>query len=427
MIASKDKIAPYKVGQWLPSDQAFLETWVQTHIEEVEANPKELLPIIEEFKNLIENDPELFMYFNLMFDQVPQKPPYNKTPTNKPQVRDYMHMLKLLNGVMTKAPEFNKTGLVGFPINAILDWPMATEAGYTAFLNTKVNKQLKKILNEWAKYLGSKDSTYVLSDDPKHGWFGTDAKNAIPHFATEFKCDPSAVHYGFKSWDDFFIRQFKEDQRPVAEPNNDSIVVNACESSPFRIAKDIKLRDSFWIKSQPYSLQHILNGDSNTEKFVGGTIYQAFLSALSYHRWHSPVNGKIVKAYTIDGTYYSEPLSEGFENTDGPDPSAPNNSQGYLTEVASRALIFIEADNPEIGLMCFVAVGMAEVSSNEITVYEGQHIKKGEQLGMFHFGGSTYCLLFRPEVNLKFDLHGQNPGLNSSTILINSKIAEIVK
>ena len=29
--------------------------------------------------------------------------------------------------------------------------------------------------------------------------------------------------------------------------------------------------------------------------------------------------------------------------------------------------------------------------------------EKGDQLGMFHFGGSTH-VLFRPEVNLEFDL-----------------------
>jgi phosphatidylserine decarboxylase len=164
---------------------------------------------------------------------------------------------------------------------------------------------------------------------------------------------------------------------------------------------------------------HMLANDEFTDKFVGGTIYQAFLSALSYHRWHSPVSGKIVKAYVKDGTYYSEALSEGF------DPSGPNESQGYITEVATRAMIFIEADNPAIGLMCFMAVGMAEVSTCDITVKAGQHVTKGEELGMFHFGGSTHCLIFRPEVKLDFDLHGQKPGLNSSNIEINSRIATV--
>lgn len=38
--------------------------------------------------------------------------------------------------------------------------------------------------------------------------------------------------------------------------------------------------------------------------FEGGTVYQAFLSALFYHRWHAPVSGVIEDIYGIDGTYY---------------------------------------------------------------------------------------------------------------------------
>ena len=105
--------------------------------------------------------------------------------------------------------------------------------------------------------------------------------------------------------------------------------------------------------------------------------------------------------------------------------AGPNNSQGYITEVAARALVFIEADNPAIGLMCFMAVGMAEVSTCEITVAKGAHVRKGDQLGMFHFGGSTHCLMFRPEVRIDFDLHGQQPSLDSSNIKINERIATV--
>ena len=101
-----------------------------------------------------------------------------------------------------------------------------------------------------------------------------------------------------------------------------------------------------------------------------------------------------------------------------------------MAVLATRALIFIEADNPDIGLMCVMFVGMAEVSSNEITVREGQHVKKGDQLGMFHFGGSTHCLIFRPQVKLKFDLHGQThsyTGSNPQNIPVRSRIATVVK
>ena len=74
------------------------------------------------------------------------------------------------------------------------------------------------------------------------------------------------------------------------------MIINACESAPYKIATDVKLADEFWIKGQPYSLRHMFADDPVAEQFVGGTIYQAFLSALSYHRWHSPVSGTIVKA-----------------------------------------------------------------------------------------------------------------------------------
>lgn len=411
--------APYNVAQWLPSDQQFFNQWLAELVAGEESANRPLFPVVREFKELIEGDPQLFMLFNQMFDQVPDTPPYDKDPTGKPQIKNYHQMLQVLNRMLTMAPEFNTTGLVGFPINTILDWPMGTPAGTSVFLQKKVNSQLKKILNQWAVFLGSTESRYVLNDNTEHGWFGRDAKAAMPQFVEDFICNPDLPYYGFSSWDDFFTRQFRESRRPVASPDDDTVIANACESAPYRIAKDVQLADQFWIKAQPYSLQHMMDMDPFAELFAGGTIYQAFLSALSYHRWHSPVSGTIVKTRLIDGSYYAEALTEGF------DPAGPNESQGYITQVASRALIFIEADNPDIGLMATLFVGMAEVSSNEITVFEGQHVNKGDQLGMFHFGGSTHCLIFRPDVKLKFDLHGQKPGLHSKNILVRDRIATV--
>ena len=414
---------PYHVGQWLPSDQKTLDRWEHRLIRETDATASQtpLLPVLQEFKDLIENDPVLFMQFTEMFHQVPRTHRFQNDPMGRPQVRDYVHAIQLMNRILTQAPEFNNTGLVGFPINAILDWPMGTQAGTSVFLNEKVNRQIKKILNQWATFLGSPDSTTVLNDDPETGWFGRDAKAAMPTFVEDFECDPSLPHYGFTSWDDFFTRRFREGRRPVASPEDPAVLANACESAPYRISKNVHLRDTFWIKAQPYSLAHMLANDPRAKSFEGGTVYQAFLSALSYHRWHSPVSGTIVGTQLIDGSYYADALSARF------DPAGPNESQGYITQVAARALIFIEADNPDIGLMACLFVGMAEVSSNEITVKEGQHVSKGDQLGMFHFGGSTHCLIFRPEVQLDFDLHGQTPGLHSENIPLRAKIATVQK
>jgi phosphatidylserine decarboxylase len=78
------------------------------------------------------------------------------------------------------------------------------------------------------------------------------------------------------------------------------VIVSACESTPYGIATDVQREDRFWIKSQPYSLQDMLASDESVDQFVGGTVYQAFLSATNYHRWHSPVAGTIVRAFVQD-------------------------------------------------------------------------------------------------------------------------------
>jgi phosphatidylserine decarboxylase len=413
--------AAYRVGEWLPSDHAFLVRWLEAMILKTHRDPKPLHPVIADFQDVIESDPEIFMLFHQMFEQVPRRPPYDRDPTGKPQVRDYQHMLKLLNTIISQAPEFEQTGLVGCPMNAIFDWSMGTAAGMAAFLNERVNVQLKRVLDAWARFLSSRDSAYVLNEHPRNGWFGADARKAMPDFEREFICDPTQPHWGYRSWDDFFTRELRPGVRPVADPDDDSVIVNACESAPYKIARHVKYRDRFWIKSQPYSLAHMLSNDTLAPLFAGATVYQAYLSPLSYHRWHSPVTGTIRKAYVKDGSYYAEAGSHGF------DPAGPNDSQSFITEVATRALIFIEADNPDIGLMCVMAVGMAEVSTCEITAYDGQRVTKGDQIGMFHYGGSTHCLIFRPDVKLQFDHHGQTPGLQSKNIHVNARIATLVK
>lgn len=186
----------------------------------------------------------------------------------------------------------------------------------------------------------------------------------------------------------------------MASPDDDNVIANACESKVYNVARDAKLRDKFWIKGQPYSVSDMLAHDPLAAQFDGATIYQAFLSALSYHRWHAPVSGKVVRAFVEDGTYFSEPLAETPEAGVEIDTRGISTAQGYLTALATRAVIFIEADNPAIGLMAFIGVGMDEVSTCDITVREGQHVKKGDQTGMFHFGGSSHCLLFRKGVKV---------------------------
>ncbi|KAK0201285.1 Phophatidylserine decarboxylase-domain-containing protein [Desarmillaria ectypa] len=121
-------IVRHRIGGWLPRNHRILQHWLAKKIAQVAANPQPFQPVIQEFQDLIESDAEIYMAFHQTFDQVPTKPPYDNDPTGKPQVRDYM--LGLFNQILTEAPNFDESdyevGLVGFPINAILDWPMGT-------------------------------------------------------------------------------------------------------------------------------------------------------------------------------------------------------------------------------------------------------------------------------------------------------------
>lgn len=410
---------PFCVGEWRDSDQALFSEWMRGVYRAADGRALPLHPVLQDFKLAVERDAALYALVQQMFEQVPHAPPYDRDPTGKPQVRNFAQMLQMLNVVLTLPPWFNKTGLTGLPINAIVDWSMATASGHAVFLHPLMNAHLKRILQQWGRFLSSAASLPALSDDPDRGWFGAEAMKRMPHFDDEFDCDPALPHRGFQSWDDFFMRRFRPGRRPVSAPADDAVIVNACESAPYKLARGARLEDRFWIKAQPYSLKHMLAGDALAAQFGGGTVYQAFLSSFSYHRWHSPVAGRIVKAYLVEGTYYAGNQAEGF------DPCGPRQSQAYITQVAARALIFIEADHPAIGLLCFMAVGMAEVSTCEITVCAGQRVAKGEQLGVFHFGGSTCCLLFRPETVLDFDLHGETPGLDAGQIRLNERIATV--
>jgi phosphatidylserine decarboxylase len=443
-------------GGWLPQDHVEIERWIQKLKKRAIEQPQPFIQPIADLQQMVYSDPVLHGNVEAMFAEAYRLKKY--TPLDwEPEPQTFEDFLTLLNAIMFTAPEAYQTGtgtgmqpagLIGFPINALLDWPMGTLYGYDVFSNSLFNQQFKRILSHWSNFLVTEASRYVLiQDDPASNavaWLSPTAQqemvtvassalgpkpNPIPpgaKFQDIFNCTPNDQYYGFTSWDNFFTRTFRNGIRPVDAPNDPNVIVNACESGPLAMKQNVALSDSFWLKGQPYSLENMLNWDEYTPQFAGGTVYQAFLSALSYHRWHSPLSGTIDKAYVVNGTYYLENIDQGFLNPSGADPSAPNDSQAFLTSVATRALIFIRADNPKIGLMCVVAVGMAEVSSCEITVKTGDHVNKGDQLGMFHFGGSTHCLVFRPEVSLTFDFYGEKPGVEApNNIRVNTRIAVV--
>ncbi|KAI6034805.1 phosphatidylserine decarboxylase-domain-containing protein [Pisolithus marmoratus] len=348
-----------------------------------------------------EREGVVYAAFNEMFEQAP--PPQNE---DQAKIEDYVELMEMINTNLTTAPSFGEG-------------------------------RFCRVFTAWHDYLTSTASTNVIHDG-KGGWLSTEAINAMVQsaggnpqqdtFDNFFICDTSDPHYGFKSYDELFVRELKAIHRAVVFPENNAIVNSACSSTVYQIYRNLKKADRFWIKNTPYSLNHMLAEDDYVDTFVGGTLIQAMLGSLDYHRWRSPVNGTVVRTRLISGathpnpppTYYAARLDD-----DHVDLDVISRSQDFVTAISTRALIFIQAAEP-VGLMCFVGVGLGEVSTCNVVVKEGQVLKKGDELGQFHFGGSTHCLIFQPDLTVTpIDQNGQP--LEGSKVRVGKDILTITK
>jgi phosphatidylserine decarboxylase len=97
--------------------------------------------------DFINDTPAIRLLATKMFQDIP-----TTDPTGAPQVRDYTHMLQLINNIISKPPFWSDAaeavGLIGFPINAIIDWPMGTLSGCVLFRHSpQFNAQMRLILN----------------------------------------------------------------------------------------------------------------------------------------------------------------------------------------------------------------------------------------------------------------------------------------
>jgi len=362
------------------------------------------------------------------------------------QVPDLDALLFLLDDTIVKPPRVESVIIDGDVVTEVVvafiglffDLLSNTSAGYDLFRKSKFNEAMKALLNSWYTYLTDPngDSNSSLTNE-ELGWFSPQVLEALEsddrgNFNDTYVCpDPDAVNRGYDTFDAFFAREVQADARPVDFDDDKSLIHSACESYVYRIVRQVKDHDRFWLKGQSYSLYDMLNRDETyANKFVNGTVYQAFLSPLDYHRWNSPVDGVILKTVLVPGSYYAVLPDDGADEDDpDQDPGsrygAIVRSQSWLTMAATRALIFIHADNSDIGLMCFIAVGMWEVSSCEFTVHAGNRVKTGDGLGTFHIGGSTHVLIFGPGTDVTF---ADNIDVDTqSHVKVKSVIAQVKK
>lgn len=191
----------------------------------------------------------------------------------------------------------------------------------------------------------------------------------------------------FKTFNEFFYRKLQPNARPIESPDDERIAVSPadCRCTTFATVDDAT---TLWIKGRNFSVAKLFNGNFNnlektdyykSEKCSVG-IFR--LAPQDYHRFHSPVTGKIGPIKYIEGEYYTV---------------NPMAIRSDLDVYGENVRVIVPIESKVFGTVIMVGVGAMMVGSTVLTVEEGQDVKRGDEIGYFKFGGSTILLLFQKD------------------------------
>lgn len=231
-------------------------------------------------------------------------------------------------------------------------------------------------MDEWMKYLGPAVKDYIV---PKGG---------------------------YKTFNEFFSRALnpKRNPRPVSNPRDNSILAASADTEINFIESDLTLKTSLKVKTREINVSELLNQSKYAKYFVGGTALSAVLLPNSYHRYHSPVKGKIVESMDVPGIYNGIQDGEHWFNQGNIGESDTNFS---IFEDFHRAYFVIKTK--KYGYVAMIPVGLNTISSLHPSVVFDQStyvppgskpvkVEKGQELGYFAYGGSLNILLFEKGV-----------------------------
>lgn len=200
----------------------------------------------------------------------------------------------------------------------------------------------------------------------------------------------------FRSYNDFFTRKLKDGGRVVdMTPGS---LISPCDSK--LSAYDIGEDNCFVIKGTPYTVKDLLNGDEKYKEYVGGKCLVFRLAVDDYHRYCYFDNGTKGENVFIKGILHTvHPIVVGEYNI------YKRNSREYTV-----------MDTENFGQVVQVEVGALMVG--RIKNFHGSHsFSRGEEKGMFEFGGSTIVMLFKKNTVVLDDDIIRNSQNNVETIV----------
>nr|WP_321357863.1 phosphatidylserine decarboxylase [uncultured Draconibacterium sp.] len=270
--------------------------------------------------------------------------------------------------------------------------------------------------NDWGYFLNTPESIdektlQSFIDDPSFMMFQylMPAKAYTPADGKEYKPN---VPSGWLTFNQFFAREMNPGLRPVAGMFNDDIIVSPADST-FKSKFYIDNNSIVKIKgTHTYQIEKLLDGSKYEGRFAGGLFYHAFLGPNDYHRFHAPVRGTVLESRAVQEKVYLNVVIKKDGTFDAPDES----EDGYEFSQTRGILIL---DSP-VGLVAVIPIGMAQVSSVNMTAVEGAYLNKGDEFGYFLFGGSDIILLFEAQSDVTINTA---PGIHYNSGMCIGEIA----
>ncbi|GLB40809.1 putative catalyzes the formation of phosphatidylethanolamine (PtdEtn) from phosphatidylserine (PtdSer) [Lyophyllum shimeji] len=235
-----------------------------------------------------------------------------------------------------------------------------------------------------------------------------ESKADIPAFVRFYAIHTSEMMHpleSFNTFNEFFYRKLKPGARPLDHPTDPHRLVSAADC---RLVCFPSVCDAtrVWIKGREFSVARLLGRggacegegkreDKDKEKDKDqdkdrewGALAVFRLAPQDYHRFHAPVEGRVVSVREIEGEYYTV---------------NPQAVRSALDVFGENVRTIVDLDSPHFGRVVLACVGAMMVGSVRMTVREGEYVVRGQEMGYFAFGGSTVVALFEKEAGVRWD------------------------
>lgn len=180
---------------------------------------------------------------------------------------------------------------------------------------------------------------------------------------------------GFRCFNDCFSRKIRPELRPVDLASN--ALVAPCDGllSVYPIHKGAVIP----VKQSQYSISDLLGGDPAAARFEGGACLVFRLCVNHYHRYCYPDGGRLLRSALIPGELHTVR------------PIALEEMAVFVRNCREYALL--ETDH--LGTVAQIEVGAMLVG--KIANHPApERFERGDEKGMFLYGGSTVILLTEP-------------------------------